>query len=835
MWKRLYENLDDISKCDPGVDTCLEVSSMVVILVGMIISVASFTARAETIITAAGTEIKGRVGGFSQNGVKFHADRSYVFELETIRDVKIDSNISAEERVRQQTVIDRLYRLIDKEKYMISDFKQQVQQLLVEKRFDELEKMAEGFLVNKDRFPSGKWKLYYYFTAIKASISKRDIAGYLKRVGLIEQWIGKYPDSAMAKIALMDVYTGLAWAYRGAGYGNTVSKKGKADFRATLEKVIAMGNRLRVKNIKNPHLYRSLIAASNGLGVDRKSLEKLAMESSEIDPLYYPVYFPVMIGLLPRWGGKRGEIERFANRVARLADPETGLEMYFRVIRNIKDTIKDRRYRRFHFDWRKIDKGFQNYQKKYTAHDQDYHLMAKLACLHGEREAAKQYFSLTDGQWNYAAKEIWGKPDFLAQFKRWSNEKPSIGFNKILLAIVSERYPQLAGLLEEYIKLGEDINRTDVYGNSSLHLLIEYNMADFARKVIDEGANVNLYNGDGYSPLHLAARYNRADLIKLLLENAADIKATSKAYGDTSVHIAAKNSFKDALNILLDKDPTLINSLNRKSYTPLHLAAYEGHIDVVKALLARSELALNLKNNSGSTPLNLAVLQGHINIVRLLVENGADPDIKNKNNYTPLSLAKSQKFDDIAEYLKSVGAEDGHDFVSMEDRKKANKLYTEGAKYFTSRDFKKAQKLFAEAIEYDPNNYLYYNGLGLLYWQFEHDLGKADEYMNKSIALNPNFAESYYNLGRINYELGRPAVYQPLFQKYVKLAPDTYNAKELKENYAHLFVDDAAKGIQYSPTPVSSSLISKYRNALLSLVAILVAFLLGKAVFRKAS
>jgi len=125
---------------------------------------------------------------------------------------------------------------------------------------------------------------------------------------------------------------------------------------------------------------------------------------------------------------------------------------------------------------------------------------------------------------------------------------------------------------------------------------------------------------------------------------------------------------------------------------------------------------------------------------------------------------------------------------------------------------------------------LAYYSLGIGAWQFERDLKKAGEYMRKSIDLNSNYAESYYGLGRINHSLGKPGVYKPLFQKYIKLAPDTYNAKDLQRKYSQ-FLTDKPSNVRPKQEYVDQSLIdSMLRDK--RLIFVLAGLLAGLLILR---
>jgi ankyrin repeat protein len=61
--------------------------------------------------------------------------------------------------------------------------------------------------------------------------------------------------------------------------------------------------------------------------------------------------------------------------------------------------------------------------------------------------------------------------------------------------------------------------------------------------------------------------------------------------------------------------------------------------DKVKALLVADKTLVNLKNGYGDTPLHIAALVDNDQIAKLLIEYGADLDVRNASLYTPLMRA----------------------------------------------------------------------------------------------------------------------------------------------------------------------------------------------------
>lgn len=121
------------------------------------------------------------------------------------------------------------------------------------------------------------------------------------------------------------------------------------------------------------------------------------------------------------------------------------------------------------------------------------------------------------------------------------------------------------------------------------------------------------------------------------------------------------------LNLRYEND-NIIYGLNKGS-TPLIIAIQEGHVKTAKNFLIAGA-DLNLQDSNGTTALEKAVTKNycykHIDnykdIIAMLLDKGANPNLKNKYGNTPLMLAALECFIDydgseIATMLLNKGAD----------------------------------------------------------------------------------------------------------------------------------------------------------------------------------
>jgi len=126
---------------------------------------------------------------------------------------------------------------------------------------------------------------------------------------------------------------------------------------------------------------------------------------------------------------------------------------------------------------------------------------------------------------------------------------------------------------------------------------------------------------------------------RLLLESGANPNLCD-AQGNTPLHTQSVFSGSMEVAQLLLKykaDPNIQGG--KEMTTCLHLAvAWGGHVELIPVLLERGA-NLNLKNADGQTPLHTASTYGYKENAKLLLDKGADTSIKDNKGMTPAEFA----------------------------------------------------------------------------------------------------------------------------------------------------------------------------------------------------
>jgi hypothetical protein len=204
----------------------------------------------------------------------------------------------------------------------------------VEKSFEEMRARRAEHPAWKDN-PSA----VYEMVANPAFTDSPDI---LDHCVALSQWRREMPDSPTALIALARAHIDWAWQGRGYGPASTVTEEGWQLFYTRIAEARRLLDQALQIGVKDGEAYRLLILVGLAEGDPYERVRATLDEGRKLDPTYFPIYTQFARYLLPRWQGKRGDIERFAAEVVDLLPGDDGLEAYARIAMNIHQTDSER-------------------------------------------------------------------------------------------------------------------------------------------------------------------------------------------------------------------------------------------------------------------------------------------------------------------------------------------------------------------------------------------------------------------------------------------------------------------------------------------------------------
>ncbi|HLY59325.1 MAG TPA: ankyrin repeat domain-containing protein [Terriglobia bacterium] len=208
---------------------------------------------------------------------------------------------------------------------------------------------------------------------------------------------------------------------------------------------------------------------------------------------------------------------------------------------------------------------------------------------------------------------------------------------------------------------GLDPNMATLEGTSLL--MMASSDAEKVKLLIDRGANVRAKAKSGYTALMVASTYvGTSDSVKLLLEHGAEVNPGKDVkFHASPFFLASFTGDQNNMALLLAKgaDPNRrMDLLGNFPTSPLIGAIGFGNLGIVKSLLADGA-DIHEKDADNMTPLHWAVVDHHPDVVKALLGGGADVNAVDRYGYTPLLYASTIDFGDAetAKILLQAGAD----------------------------------------------------------------------------------------------------------------------------------------------------------------------------------
>ncbi|TGL97479.1 hypothetical protein EHQ76_15205 [Leptospira barantonii] len=170
------------------------------------------------------------------------------------------------------------------------------------------------------------------------------------------------------------------------------------------------------------------------------------------------------------------------------------------------------------------------------------------------------------------------------------------------------------------------------------------------RSLIENGANINVKNKNGFTPLHLAKNLETA---KLLVQSGADVNAREKDSGNTALHVSIQFNQTRIAKLLIENGAD-INAKNDSLRTPIFFADRES---TLKFLLESGAILDDQKDAFGRTPLYYSILHEKLKVAKLLIQSGADVNIRDENGNPPLIFAIRCELFEFSKLLIEQGAD----------------------------------------------------------------------------------------------------------------------------------------------------------------------------------
>lgn len=145
--------------------------------------------------------------------------------------------------------------------------------------------------------------------------------------------------------------------------------------------------------------------------------------------------------------------------------------------------------------------------------------------------------------------------------------------------------------------------------------------------LIASGENIN-QSYDGITPIQHAIKLRKSKIVKLLIENNADLLIYDRHNVSPLGHIFTKFKESTALSIIKSLPDIHIADIYDRN-TALHYAARSNYTKCIDYLISKGANP-NALNRQGQSPIFFAAKSGACQSIRLLVNRGADMNLRDK-------------------------------------------------------------------------------------------------------------------------------------------------------------------------------------------------------------
>ena len=183
-------------------------------------------------------------------------------------------------------------------------------------------------------------------------------------------------------------------------------------------------------------------------------------------------------------------------------------------------------------------------------------------------------------------------------------------------------------------------------------------------------SDVNVVDNAGWTLLHYAVTGENKDFVIKLLNKGADPKIKNHG-GQTALDLVAIYP-NEEIERILSEDPIFCSFRGLGPLTPFPKREFKQKFDQLSDI--------NIVDSNGDTLLHHAVKHKLVKVIRVLIDKGANKDVKNNNGETPLNMAQMEQIrrefvdDPIFRFYKDFDPRSSTLFPEQEFLQKLNQL-----------------------------------------------------------------------------------------------------------------------------------------------------------------
>ena len=167
--------------------------------------------------------------------------------------------------------------------------------------------------------------------------------------------------------------------------------------------------------------------------------------------------------------------------------------------------------------------------------------------------------------------------------------------------------------------------------------------------LLAKGVSPNTVDSRGNPMLILAIKDKSTKVTELLINDKRTDADLSNKYGETPLMMASIDGDLPIVKTLVLQKKAMVNHIG---WTPLHYACTKGNLEVAQFLIANGAI-VDALSPGNTTSLMMAVQSGNEQLVKLLLDKGADIQLRNANGLSAIDIADIYDKPWISEGMRS--------------------------------------------------------------------------------------------------------------------------------------------------------------------------------------
>jgi hypothetical protein len=167
---------------------------------------------------------------------------------------------------------------------------------------------------------------------------------------------------------------------------------------------------------KCPEWYDLMLQVGRAKGWELQDLNTLLERAVAFEPGYYYVYEEQALALTPKWRGREGDAEKFAEEQANRVGGKAGDSLYWLIAQSVMGNPELAKMPQ-HFVWSRALVGYQDLVEQYGASTVRQNQIAFMAARFGDYMAADDLLLQIGDHWDPGT---WGTQEYFDKVRTWA-------------------------------------------------------------------------------------------------------------------------------------------------------------------------------------------------------------------------------------------------------------------------------------------------------------------------------------------------------------------------------------------------------------------------------